>query len=296
MSLKESIEKDRQALEEALKREAEEAEKALKAEENTQDNDEEPDTDTVEDTVDKEESTKETEKEAEKPPKKEETAETRDNAAFARMRREKDAAERKARDLEDRISRLESRKSDEGKEVEEKKVDPIVQELDAVIKDKRMRDAEAEFVALESDFRQSNPDYDDISLQYKTALFNAERLSNPRATHNELLRATNTKLLMKAANYAAKGLNPIEEMYDEAVTLGFKKSEQKAEEKEVPTEKKKPDPEKVASNKARSSGMAAAKAAGAGGQMTSRSAAGLTNEEWMKLPRDEKARLLKQIA
>jgi len=87
-----------------------------------------------------------------------------------------------------------------------------------------------------------------------------------------------------------KGLDPIEEMYHEAKELGYSappKAVEQEEKKEI-----KPDLDKIAANRARNAGTAAAKGTGTSGQLTGSTAATLTAKEWAALPKAEKDRIL----
>lgn len=212
---------------------------------------------------------------------KKEEEEKPDAAAFARMRRE--------------LNALKKQKTEKKEEVAEDPQKQVNDALVEVIQTVREQKAEKEFAILESSFASQTPDYNDVSNQYKAALYNSLRLQNPRKSHAELLDMTKQSLLIKAGGYVNDGLDPIQEMYEEAKMLGFKvlpKEQPKEEAKEEEPKELKPDPAKLAANRARNAGTAGAKGAGGEGQITRAAAAELSVKDWMKLPASEKARLL----
>jgi len=207
-----------------------------------------------------------------------------DDAGYARLRREKAAAEKRAREAEERLAALQTR---ETQEVVETQIDPAINEL---IEEVRINKAGREFNNLEAEFSQTTPDYEDVSNAYKAALYQSIRVQNPSMRHEQLLEETNKKLLYKASQYLNRGFNPIEEMYYEAKTLGFKARPKEVEQKEEKVLKH--DLSKIAANKARNAGTAAAKGAGDRAELTLAVAAELPAHEWAKLPASEKRRLL----
>lgn len=212
-----------------------------------------------------------------------------DDAGYARLRREKAAAEKRAKEAEEKLNKKVNPEAEEE--------NPLNREVLDLIQQNRVQKAEREFIVLESDFASKTPDYHDVSNGYKEALYQSLRIQNPRKSHPELLELTKNTLLMKAGDYAARGFDPIEEMYQEARSLGFKKVEKQAaeavEEKEEP---KKASLDAIARNKARNAGMAAAQGnKGGGGQLTAESLAGMSTAEFMKIPKAERDRALKAL-
>lgn len=220
----------------------------------------------------------------EKPEPKPEPKEELDDAGFARIRRENLAMKRE-------IEALKAVKPEPVAEtVEQPTLSPVLEEI---VKDYQFNLAGQEFNNLEMSFKRTVPDYDDISNAYKADLYRSVKLDNPRWSEDMVLKETNKKLLTKASQYYNQGLDPIQEMYEDAKALGYKARQPEAkaevrEEKEI-----KPDMKKVADNRSRNSGMAGAKS-GLGGQpdMTREVGATLPPAEWARLPASEKRRLL----
>lgn len=231
----------------------------------------------------------EPEKPAEPEPEpKKEPEEEPDASAYARMRREKAAAEKKAADLEARLAALESKPAEPEPKGEADTVE-VPPEIEELVRERRMTRAEREFQDLEMKFKEKVPDYDGVAKEYVSALASAVRIQNPRLNPHEITEKVKETVLLKAANYMRDGFNPIEELYHEAKDLGFKAAEPAAAEKE---EKEiKPDMKKVAENRKKSTGMSAATGE-ATGQITKAAAAELSVAEWAKLPKAEKLRLL----
>lgn len=216
-----------------------------------------------------------------------------DNSAYARMRREKAAAERRAQELEARLQALESSKAQEPaidhEEHIRKEADPVLTEI---VQSHRQIQAEKEFKALEDRFRQENPNYDAVAQEYALALAQSIKLQNPRLTSFEIAERTKNTILLKAADYLNKGFDPIQELYHDARDLGFtgKKESVAQEEKQL-----KPDLKKVAANKSRSSGMVGANGSSEG-VLTPSAAVNMTVAEWNRLPKAEKAKVFQQLS
>jgi len=186
----------------------------------------------------------------EEPKKEEKTADD-----FARERRERVAEAKRIKDAERRAEEAEARAAalEAPETAEQTEIHPDILEI---IEDKKFEKAGQEFSQLEEEFKRQAPsDFEEVSTGYKVALYNSIRLDNPRLTHDQLLKETNRKLLIKAGSYYNQGLNPIEEMYHDAKSLGlsYKQPEPKEEVKE-----RKPDMNKVHENQKRSAGMAGA--------------------------------------
>lgn len=218
-------------------------------------------------------------------PKEEDVPEKPDNEAFRKMRRELAAANKRADEAE---ARAREHTKKEAEELEQVTTDP---ELEEIREERKYIKAERAFEQYENDFKKREPGYSDVAAEYSGALARAVKLQNPRMPDSQVIEETKKLILKKAAVFLNDGFDPIEELYHEAKGLGFtgesmRKKEVIKEEKEI-----KPDLKKVASNRARSAGMAAT-----GGhterQMTVASAAELSPLEWSKLSKNEKARLL----
>ncbi len=289
MSLKDVIEETKKQLEQVTNVETENQEEIKQDDKETSGSDEAEETDKsesdqkVEEKTNKEEPKEEVEKKEEAAAKKEESAE------FARLRREKNAAERENKALKEKL---------EGKV--EKELEPeeaINQELVDVIQQNRIQKAEKEYAMLEAAVFQENPDAEATANAYKAAIYQSIKIQNPRKSHVELLDLTKNTLLSKAGEYVRKGLNPIQELLDEAVSLGIQpQSPQKEEEDEAEevVERKKPDLDKLAKNKKRNAGTAAATgSAGGSGQLTPGKATTMSVAEWAKLPVAERQRLMR---
>lgn len=287
MSLQETLEETKKQLAAALDNEQETKEEVN--DEVTEDSETgATDAESAEEAV-KESDKEEAKKEEVKAEKKEDAKEPTDDAGWARLRREKAAAEKRAQEAEEKLQKK--------AEPNEEKENPLDNELLDLIKRNRVEKAEKEFISLEGTFAAATPDYHDVSNGYKEALYHSLRIQNPRKGHGELLDMTKNALLHKAGEYASKGLDPILEMYEEARSLGFKKVEKQVkEEVETKEEKKRPDLDNVARNKARNAGMAAAQGAKqGGGQITAEAASTMTTQEWSKIPQAERMRIIKSI-
>ena len=289
MSLEEALKEIDEEIAEALKREAAEEEAANKV-------DEEEVAPVEEEKAESEK--KEDEKpaeEAKEEPKKEEPKEEEklDDAGYARLRRQAAAAEKRAREAEERLAAKTQEAQVE--DVEEQAAIPLSPELEEIVKDHRLSRAEREFTKLESKFAASEPEYDAISSQYTAALAASIKIQNPRLTPAEVGEKTKDALLHKAAAFVRAGFDPIEELFHEAKELGFTgkaaKKEPEQEPKVVEKEEPRPDMKKLAENRAKSTGMAGASGKSEG-QLTLRAADEMTNAEWMALPLSERKRLM----
>lgn len=211
-----------------------------------------------------------------------------DASGYARLRimeRENAALKKQMEDLKTRPAEPVEQPEQQGIELP-----PVL--LD-IVKEHQFNAAGAEFTELENNFRRIAPDYDDVSNAFKSDLFHSVRIQNPRMSQDQVLKETNRQILMKASVYASKGMDPIQEMYEDAKALGYK-ARPKEEPKPEPEKEIKPDLDKIAANKNRNAGMAATNG-GRGGQpqMTLQTAASIPPGEWAKMSRDEKNAALK---
>lgn len=271
MSLEQEIEEAKKQLEEALAAEKEEeAEEEGAVEEAIEDASEE---DTKEEEVVKEE------------PKKEEAPVN--DAGWARLRREKQAAERKADTLAQENERLKSKKE----EVETES--PVhAPEIESLLFKHRVDTATENFAGFEDKVRQKNPEYDDIAQQYVTAIAHAILLDNPKLSGPEIMKRAKMKVLERADALISEGYeNPVEEMFAQAKELGFKARAKETEDKPTEAKEAKPSLAKVAENRKRSAGMTGA-AGREDGLVSKKSAAEMSPAEWKALPREERARLM----
>lgn len=258
--------------EEAIKKEQESAEE--NQEETSEEQEEEEDIESQEeDTEDESASDDEEEKEAEE--EKEPT-----NADFARMRREKAAAEKRAAELEERLA---AKDTDEGEEE-----NPDAALIQDVIQDRKRQAARDHLATFEDDFRKQVKDYDQIAGAYAQQIARSIYVNNPRLSEREIVKRTEDTLLERAADYYNKGMNPVEEIYNDALNLGIKPQEEKEEKKE---EARKPDLDTVAKNKKRSAGMAGTKGKGTGPVETKEALADMPLSEFAKIPAHELERI-----
>lgn len=289
MSLEETIKNLKQQIEEQEKKEVELEQEPEKEVEEVR----EPEIPEAKEEEKKEEEKKE-EPKVEEAPKEEERP---DNGAFARLRREKAAAEKRAQELEIRLQeRVEAAKKDPEVEVNTQEVNlpPEVQQL---VLNQRINDAQKGFARLEADFIATTPDYQSVAQEYWQARAQALKIQNPRLSNPEISELTNKQILFEANDKLERGFNPIEELYHDAKSLGFTgKPRQVASEKEIkeeaPKKELRPDLDEVAANRKRSSGMAGASGHSEGGQMTKLAAVGLPIEEWAKLSVEERKRIM----
>lgn len=112
----------------------------------------------------------------------------------------------------------------------------------------------AEVAAYESQVRSVAPDYDAAKNYYANFEAYLIKRDNPNMTPAALNEAVTLKMMRRLAHFQTEGYeNPVAAMYDEAKTLGYRPV-QAAE----AVEDKKPDLARVAKNRDRNGGMAAA--------------------------------------
>jgi len=229
----------------------------------------------------------EEEKEVEKPEEEaEKPKEELDNAGYAKLRREA-AAEKKRAD--NALKELEELRK--AKQPVEEVSEPVAlpPEVQTMLQEHRITQAEREFAIFENKVKKENPEYDAVASEYASALYQSFKVQNPRKTEVELNQMTKNAILIKASQYAIAGYeNPVEEMFHEAKELGFT-GKSRVEAKE---EKLTPDLRKVAENRKRSSGMAAANGEKEG-MLTKQAASQLSAYEFAKLPKAEQERLMR---
>lgn len=239
-----------------------------------------------------EKSEAETKAEAKPEPAEEDKVEKPDNTAFFKMRREKAELEKKIRELEEKVKEAKPEQSTE-------ETTPIVVDngiSQEIIREHQIKKASDEFVALENDFKSQVADYEGIANAYKMAVYQSERLENPGASHEQLLEKATFKILQNASKAVNLGLDPVQDLYDKAKALGFKPlTQEKAVEVEGKPEQKKPDLDKVAKNKARSAGTAAAKGAGGEPYLTVQAAAELPVRDFARLSDAEKRSVMERL-
>ena len=300
MGLKEVMEDTKKQIEEAEKKEAEEA----KVEEPKEEPKEE----------EKKEEVKEEPKEKEKEELKEEPKEEpkKTPSDYARERRELKAA-KLAEELaaaNARIAELTKPKDEPKKEAipdrnedpagwteyELRKRDERIAKLESQTQEisrqeyseKQRKEAEAEVANYESLVRQKTHDYDDVKSYYANMLAASIKIVNPRITNEKLVKVVNDRLILRASELLNEGYeNPIEKMYEEAKSLGYKPKQVEESKEEI-----KPDLKKVGDNRKRNAGTAAAQGDSGNGDLTPLSASQMTNREFSRLSKEEKKRLL----
>lgn len=153
------------------------------------------------------------------------------------------------------------------------------------------QNALAEVSAYESDVRSKLPDYDAAKNYYANFEAFIIKRDNPNINPMALNEAVTMKMMKRLAHFQNEGYeNPVEAMYEEAKTLGYK-PQQAVEAEEKPL---KPDLDKLGKNKARNAGTAGATGAGGRGEITLQHLAReMTVAEIAKLPKGEVDRILK---
>jgi len=212
-----------------------------------------------------------------------------DASAYARMRREKRAAEKQAEELRAQIEELKKAKADPQIEEDVNTIE-LPAEVTELIAERRNAQAEREFRQLEDAFRKSTPHYDDIVDQYHAAMQQSIRIQNPRMPQAEIEKLAKHTAMIKARDYLNKGFDPIEELFNEAVDLGFKP--RPAADSDAECKPSKPDLSRINANKERNAGFVGASGNGKGAALTLAAATELTNEQWMKLSPEEKRKLM----
>lgn len=152
--------------------------------------------------------------------------------------------------------------------------------------------AEKSLQAYEADFRLKAKDYDDVASFMVNKMAEGIRVLHPYYTPEQMAEELKTSVLVLAGNFEAQGLDPAEEMYLMAKEqYGYApKEEPKKEAKEE--EKPKPDPKKLANNRSRNAGTAAAPGSGGSPDVTLQTAADMPIHEFAKLSKEEKQKLL----
>lgn len=172
------------------------------------------------------------------------------------------------------------------------KAEKAVQKLEQIEKkekeDQLIQSAVEDFQAIENEFKKIEPNYDAAADFYLTQLSKTIQVLYPQASKKEIAETIKIQVLNKAAMYHSQGLDPAEELFEEAVSLGFNPSP--VQEKEIKKEIK-PDLDKIASNRARNAGMNAS--GGVVKKVNLATAATMTTGEWAKLSKAEKDAILK---
>lgn len=222
---------------------------------------------------------KEDEKKVEEPKEDKEEKAIRANE-FYKARREKAALEKRVAELEARLA--ENSKPSESVTSAKDDAPMTNDELSELLEERRYEKAASEFMSIEADFAKDLPGYEQAVEGYKAAVFNSLRVLNPSKPRHELVRDTQREILNRAGDFYRRGLNPVEELYNQAIALGLGGQEKK---ESAPVEKKPTvDHDKLAKNRERNAGTAGIRGAGGGGEMTLDVAAGLSVAEISRLP------------
>jgi hypothetical protein len=164
-------------------------------------------------------------------------------------------------------------------------VSPVLQEM----REKEIYDTAAqELVQYENMVRDKLEGYDEVSKAYLSHVQTAIQTYYPNANPAWVAQETRRKVLQRAAQYQKAGYNPVEALYHEAVEKGLKPTVQDNKKPDAPQ----PDLAKVAANRKRNAGVAAAKGAGGQPDITPEAAGGLTVAEWSQLPPEQKRLVL----
>jgi len=228
------------------------------------------------------------------------------NRSYARLRREKAEAVKRAKEYEERLKALEERVS-KPQEVEQKDAEPdvkkdpvawlewndrqnkseIAQLKESIQKEQKAKQeaeiieqAKLEFTTYESQFAPTVKDYEDVAQFMFRRVAESLAVVNPSLSQQDLVDATQRHILQLAANYHAQGLNPAEELYFDAKDkFGYKAKE------EAPKEVKR-DLTKVANNRRRNAGMASV-TGGSQPQVTKEMAAKMSIAEFAQLSQED---------
>lgn len=205
-----------------------------------------------------------------------------ENVDFARLRREKAEAERKARESEERIRQLE-----EGAEIEQKEEVNEDAVLLQELKEKKEYEATRDgFLQIEANTKAGLDNYEEVSAHYANTIAQGIYALNPNLTEQQLKKAVEKKILDDADALYRQGFNPVEEMYHMAKEkYGYKP-------KSAAKEEIKPDLDKIAENRKRNAGTAAAQKSSQKAELTQQTAADMSVADWAKLPAAEKRRLM----
>lgn len=154
--------------------------------------------------------------------------------------------------------------------------------------DKLVNSAIQEFKTYESHFSKTVEDYNPAASFLEAKIADSISTLYPSATEAQITQAVNNQLLQMAAQFAAQGLNPAEELYHLAHDKGYAKATEAVEKKEL-----KPDMKKVMANRSRNAGTA-------GATGTAKAVPGLAQlagdvKAWKALKPAERLQYLKQL-
>ncbi len=234
------------------------------------------------------------------------TGDRPDNAAFARLRREKAALER-------RLAEMEAAKAVPAPERPVKPADPVPdkaadpaayaqwesrqtrEKVEEIAQKQALRDqqeqqarlyqsAVQEFTGYEGEFKKNARDYEDVAQHLRQRLGDSLRALHPNAADNQVEAAVDQQILRFASEYARQGLNPVEELYHMTKEkYGYRPSE--------PEKKRGPDLATIEKNKKRSASPLSAGGQSSGARLTAEAAANMSLAEFSKLTPSQLAEL-----
>ena len=245
------------------------------------------------DEPEKQEEEKKEEKEPE--PKEEPKKEEVDNSGFARLRREAKAAQEKAEKEAARVAELQAKLQEKEAQPEAKEEVELPPALQEMLQDHMYSKAEREYIAFEEQAKRDNPDYESVSTAYVIEKARQIKAMEPDLSVSELQDRVKNDILHSASSLMRKGFeNPALELYHRIKEAGYRMPKQKREPEAKEEKTKSPDMKKVAENRARSSGMAAASGISEP-QLTPQAAANMSARDWSKLSPSQKEAVMKQL-
>lgn len=258
-----------------------------------------------------EEESKEDEKTPD-PDKEEEIEDKPSDAAYARIRREKKAAEVREQELQRQLDELRIARNPEKKEESnpdpqpnrqdnyeawlewnirqtQSKVDDLTDwkkdQTQTTEKQQTIQGAIREFQVIETEFKKGAKDYDQAADYLHGQIKRSISLLNPSMKGTALDQATDMAILTHASGFAQQKLNPAEELYHMAQEHGYKLDATQKQEKPTPNLKK------IEDNKRRSA--TPLKAGGQNGSLalSKEAAIDMSMAEFAKLTPIERAEL-----
>lgn len=272
-----------------------------------------------------EEETKEEEAEAEEEPEETEDGgeeidaaskeeAPKDDAGYARLRRETAAAKKLAEERERELAELRAAQTKPAVEVKDdaepdlekdpaawlkwnkRQTDSQIAEVKAWKEERDKTERQSQiytqaingFKAYEADFAGTVMDYDDRAAFFNKKVTQGFRDLYPTMPDEAIQSRVVEHVLKMAAEFAAQGLNPAEELYHLA-------SEKYGYAGAASKEELKPDLAKVAANRRRNAGMAGAKGRGGEGDISPKIAASMPAKEFAKLSKADKDKIYAQL-
>jgi hypothetical protein len=247
-----------------------------------------------------EEAPEEDKQDTEEPKAEAKTEEKQDNAAFARMRRENAALQRRLAEIEAAKSAPAPERPVAAKPAEavpDKAVNPEAyaqwelhqtkEKLEEVARKQEIREQQEqhaqiyqaaiqEFTTYESSFKKQTQDYEHVAQHLRHKIADGLRALYPEAEDNQVEAAVDQQILRFASDYAKRGLNPVEELYHMTKErYGYKAPE--------PEKKKGPDLATIEKNKKRSASPLASGGQSKGSRLSIEAAADMPLAEFSKL-------------